>query len=72
MTDQGGGAGGGAKRHVGTSKQSFQDALHRAAEEAYKHAGKEMLFDVVQHQVVVSNPRVGEYRIVLEPADGTI
>lgn len=73
MTDQGGaGGGGGAKRIVGKSKESFHDALDQAAQEAYRHAGKDALFHVVDHQVVVSNPRVGEYRIVLVPADEPI
>lgn len=63
---------GGEEMHAveGRSKESLEDALADAASQAYSLIGREALFDVVRQQVVVSNPRVSEYRVVLVPAPG--
>lgn len=53
---------------TGTSETSMDAALENAARQAFVEVGKEMLFEIVRQQVVISNPQVTEYRVVIVPA----
>lgn len=60
-----------ADAFVGVSARNFQDALHRAAVRAaaFEHGrykGDE--FDVIKTSIVVSNPHITAYRVIITPS----
>ena len=60
---------------VGRSAESMDEALHDAAHVAQgiiKERGEaRLVFDVVREQVVVSNPHVNEFRVILAESDAS-
>lgn len=53
---------------TGTSDTSMDAALENAAKQAIEQFAKDTLFEIVRQQVVISNPQVTEYRVVIVPA----
>lgn len=53
---------------TGISEISMDAALENAARQAIVEVEKGTLFEIVRQQVVISNPQVTEYRVVIVPA----
>ncbi len=53
---------------TGTSDTSMDAALENAARQAIEQCTSGTLFEIVRQQVVISNPQVTEYRVIIVPA----
>ena len=53
----------------GRSSFSLEHALHEAAEHAAHHGLKGKTLRVVSQEVVLSNPHINEFRVIVSPTE---